>query len=508
MLLSVVHVIYAQNIEFTLEEKQWIKDHPVINFGYEPKWSPYEIYENGEYTGIVGDYVQRIELETGIDMVPIPNMTWEEAIQGLKNGSINMVPCCAITPERKEYLEFTDLYIDDPMVIVTRSDYEYISGLKDLNGQTVALPKSYYTSEIIGEDFPKINILELKGVEDCLEALSFGSADAFVGNLGVISYHINNNGFTNLKIAAPTHYKRNGIAMAFTKDWVIFRGICNKVIRSVSFKEKSEIRNKWISVRYEHGIQWETIVKWSLVGGLFVVLLFAQFYYWNKNLRKENKLRSEVENKLRESLLVINQQYDEKKILLQEIHHRIKNNLQIVTSIMNLRSSTIDDQFVKGVLDEAIERVRSIGLIHDKIYNSKEVNDALVQDYFESLVMEIVSNLYHQDIKTTIKSNITSLDMKMLVPLALILTELLTNSTKYGLKEKKNPELEIDFNLVDGRLVLRYFDNGQWVENSESGNFGTSLINTLTEQLNGNYELNKSTKGTEYLFSFDSSLLS
>tara|TARA_B110000285_G_scaffold72692_1_gene83697 strand:+ start:38 stop:1549 length:1512 start_codon:yes stop_codon:yes gene_type:complete len=503
-----MHVNHAQSIEFTVEEQQWIKDHPIVNFGYEPKWSPYEIYENGEYTGIVGDYVQRIELETGIDMVPIPNMTWEEAIQGLKNGSINMVPSCAITPERKEYLEFTDLYIDDPIVIVTRTDYQHVGGLEDLNGHTVALPKSYYTTELIGSDYPEINISELKGVEDCLEALSFGSADAFVGNLGVISYNINNNGFTNLKIAAPTHYKRNGIAMAFTKDWVILRDICNKVIRSVSFKEKSEIRNKWISVRYEHGIDWVTVMKWSSIVGVFLMILFAQFYYWNKNLRKENKLRSEVENKLRESLLVISKQHDEKGILLQEIHHRIKNNLQIVTSIMNLRSSTIDDQFVKGVLDEAIERVSSIALIHDKIYNSKEVNDVLVKDYFESLVMEIVSNLYHQDIKTTIKSNISSLDMNTLVPLALMLTELLTNSTKYGLKDQKNPELEIDFNLVGGKLELRYFDNGLWVENSESDNFGTSLINTLTKQLNGNYELNKSNKGTEYLFSFDFSLVS
>lgn len=504
ILLSTCSFMFAQSIEFTPEEAQWIKEHPVINFGYEPKWSPYEIYENGEYTGIVGDYVKRIELETGIDMVPIPNMTWDESLRGLKSGAIKMVPCCAITPEREEYLLFTDLYVDDPMVIVTRSDYKYIGGLEDLNGHTIALPKSYYTSEIIGDDYPGINILELEGVEDCLRALSFGKSDAFVGNLGVISYHINNNGFTNLKIAAPTRYKRNGIAMAFTKDWVIFRDICNKVIRSISFKERAKIRNTWISVRYEHGIQWETIAKWSVIIGVFLIALFGQFYYWNKNLRKENKLRSSVEKKLRESLLIINKQHDEKVILLQEIHHRIKNNLQIVTSIMNLRSSTVDDEFVKNILAEAIERVNSIALIHDKIYNSNEFNDIVVKDYIESLVMEIVSNLYHQDIKTEINSNISNLKMNTLVPVALILTELLTNSTKYGLKNIENPILKIDFNLVDDKLKLRYFDNGQWIENVNSGNFGTSLINSLTQQLNGDYKLNKSIDGTEYLFSFDS----
>jgi len=112
--------VSGQKIEFTQIEKEWISKHPIINFGYEPQWAPYEIYENGEYKGIVGEYVKILERETGIDMNPIPNMTWGKAITGLKKGEINIVPCCAITPERKEFLYFSDTYIEDPMVIVKK----------------------------------------------------------------------------------------------------------------------------------------------------------------------------------------------------------------------------------------------------------------------------------------------------------------------------------------------------------------------------------------------------
>lgn len=68
----------SQGIHFTETEKQWIKNHPVINYGYEPRWEPYEIYKDG---GIVGDYVKILEKKTGIKMVPIPNLTWEKSIQ-------------------------------------------------------------------------------------------------------------------------------------------------------------------------------------------------------------------------------------------------------------------------------------------------------------------------------------------------------------------------------------------------------------------------------------------
>src|SRR5690554_3843235 len=95
----------SQEIQFTDIEKDWLKNHPIIEFGYETRWEPYEIYSNGEYSGIVGDYVKIIEAKTGIEMRPIPNMTWDKSMKGLLNGSVMIIPSCVSTPERRKQLE-------------------------------------------------------------------------------------------------------------------------------------------------------------------------------------------------------------------------------------------------------------------------------------------------------------------------------------------------------------------------------------------------------------------
>jgi len=191
---------------FTQSEIEWIKNHPVINFGYEPNWPPYEIYENGVYTGISGDYIKMIEIHTDIDMVPIPNITWQETIKGLQEGEIKVAAIASATKSRKKYLEFTKPHITDPIVIVTRSDFKFISGVDDISDEKIVLPKNYSTIGLLKKDYPNIQIENRKNVKECLYALSTGQADAFVGSLSVVSYYINNYGFSNLKIA-PTHFE-------------------------------------------------------------------------------------------------------------------------------------------------------------------------------------------------------------------------------------------------------------------------------------------------------------
>jgi len=91
--------IQAQ-VDFSEKEQTWLKEHPVINFGYEADWPPYEIYTNSEYIGIVGDYVKLIEEYTGVDMNPIPGITWGQTISKLKSGEIHVVPIAGITEDR------------------------------------------------------------------------------------------------------------------------------------------------------------------------------------------------------------------------------------------------------------------------------------------------------------------------------------------------------------------------------------------------------------------------
>ncbi|MBL4862276.1 MAG: transporter substrate-binding domain-containing protein, partial [Crocinitomicaceae bacterium] len=143
------HRATAQKDYFSTEDLEWIAQHPTIQFGYEPDWPPYEIYTGKDYTGIVGDYVKIIERETGIDFQPIKDITWEESLNKLKTGEIKFVPSCGITDQRKKYLSFTSVIVSDPLVIVTRKDGDFVGGMSYLDGKKIALPKNYYTVEMI-----------------------------------------------------------------------------------------------------------------------------------------------------------------------------------------------------------------------------------------------------------------------------------------------------------------------------------------------------------------------
>ncbi|MDX1651461.1 MAG: transporter substrate-binding domain-containing protein [Brumimicrobium sp.] len=495
----------AQKIEFTPEEQMWIKDHPVVHFGYEPRWEPYEIYEDGEYGGIVGEYVKIIEEETGIDMRPIPNLTWDESMQGLISGTINVVPSCAVTPQREKLFHFTDIYIKDPIVVLTNPEGTYIGNISDLKGKTVALSKNYYTIELVREAFPEIRIIEKKSIAECLESVRRGESEAFIGNLHVITYYTNHKGFEDLKIACPTPFKNTGIALAVNPEFIVFRDIAQKVLSNIPHSRKHAIRSSFIA-QSSDGVFFSTnFTIWAVIIAVAVIIIAGILYYWNKVLRGILKRKKITEQQLKESLVALKKQDAEKKVLLQEIHHRVKNNLQVVSSMIRLQANVNQDPNAVKTLNEAVDRVKTIALIHDKIYKSSEISTINLEEYVRSLYEDIESQYSHEKrIHFRVETGDIRVPVDTIVPLALILNELITNSFKYAFKNTQSPRIEIHFSALSPRgLKMDYHDNGLWFENTESDYFGTSLIEIFTDQLEGDFELNKGEEGTAYSFHFN-----
>lgn len=495
--LFVATRLVAQAEYYTDAERKWISEHPIIHFGYEPNWPPYEMYKGDKYSGIIGDYLEIVSQETGIEFKPIPNITWEESLNKLKTGEIKFVPSCAITEQRKKFLVFTDNIVSDPLVIATRKDAGFISSLEYLEGQTIALPKNYYTLEMIRKDFPKINIIEKSSIQECLKSVSTGEAEAFFGSLGVISYYINSKGFTNLKIASPTRYDDVQISMACTKDWVEFRDIANKALRTLSFKDHSEIRQEWIAVRYEYGINNRT-VRNSILAGLAIIIFVTGFFImWNRSLRKEIQKRKIIEDEMTLLLKQVRQQNDERKILLQEIHHRVKNNLQIIVSMLKLQAAEKENEFN---IDDTINRINSISLIHEMIYKSDNISTDNVSSYFSSLINSIISSqTSEKNIEVTVMADDNNVGLKTLVPIAIILNELVVNSIKHGFADMKTGKISLEFNSNKGSIDMIYSDNGTWQGKESTEGFGTSLIQIFTEQLDGEF-IRDLSSGTTYKF--------
>lgn len=492
---------FSQEIQFTETEKQWIKDHPVINYGYEPRWEPYEIYKSGKYGGIVGDYVKILEQKTGIKMVPIPNLTWKKSMQGLMNGSIMVAPSFVNTQKRSKKFKLTKPYIVDPIVIVSKDISPYFSTINDLKGKTIALPANYYTNYLIKKKYPKIKIKNYNTVEDCFKALISKDVDAFVGNLNVVSYYRNNFGFSDLKIVGVTPFNNNGICLAVNPKWITFRDIADKVFENITPRQEHEIRRKWIGINEKQYLN-SSFFKWTIIILSIALIIVVLIYMRNKSLKKGIEEGRETAENLNRELTISEKETNEKKAMLQEIHHRIKNNLQMVSSMLNLQANTINQEATSQVLKNAANRVNSIALIHNKIYASNNTKTVNLKDYIQSIFQNIHTDYQDEkEIKLEIKSDDINAPMKTIIPIALIINELLTNSLIHAFKNQESPEILIDIKYDSNKdVIITYSDNGTWVENKDTDQFGSSLINIFTEQIEGTYELIKKEKGTTYHF--------
>ena len=196
----------------------------------------------------------------------------------------------------------------------------------------------------------------------------------------------------------------------------------------------------------------------------------------------------------------------EKDILLREIHHRVKNNLQLVSSLLTMQGRSINDVKALEAINEGKSRVRSMALIHQDLYNKENLTGISVKEYIEKLTTELFMTYRIDQGKINLIMNIEDieLDVDTMVPLGLIINELITNSLKYAFPEGNKGELRVSLNEIEGKLRLQVSDNGIGydVGNVEKESFGSTLVNALTEQLDG--ELKTSTTNgttTEIYFS-------
>lgn len=198
---------------------------------------------------------------------------------------------------------------------------------------------------------------------------------------------------------------------------------------------------------------------------------------------------------------------EEKKAMFNEIHHRIKNNLVIISSVLNLQSKRSKNAEFVNSIAEARERINSIARIHEMIYSIPNVEGVVLKKYVEALFQELIKlfNRGDKEIVYSVKSDIRSLDIKTMVPVAMILNELVTNSLKYAFENKPTGEIKFSASIIDDKLIINYSDNGEWRDvgtSSDKEGYGTTLIDIFSEQLGGSYTRNTS-NGTSYSFELE-----
>jgi two-component sensor histidine kinase len=245
------------------------------------------------------------------------------------------------------------------------------------------------------------------------------------------------------------------------------------------------------------------------VSGGFLVLIIIIALYTITEKNKSNQILTIQKADINTQKNLIKQTLKEKDLLLKEIHHRVKNNLQIVSSLLSLKTKNLKDRESIEAIDECKERIHAIALIHQKLYLDKSFAKINMQDYLDDLLKQIGKSLNKEmdDIKILLKTNEIVLNIDTVVPLGLIVSELITNAFKYAFADIKEGKLKVEISEIeDDNFQLLVKDNGHGMQEGfnflESKTLGVEIVQALTEQLEGELSYKSGENGTSIRIKF------
>lgn len=241
-------------------------------------------------------------------------------------------------------------------------------------------------------------------------------------------------------------------------------------------KEINQLEIKELTKRNE-------IVNYILIGLVVIGIAFALMFY------QRTKNKKKVNDTLREKNSIIQHSLEEKEVLLREIHHRVQNNLQFVSSLLNLQGRRVKDEYTLNVLMDCKQRIQSMALIHQKLYQENSLKDINFLSYTQNLLNSLKESYATEsrNVKTLIDVDPIKLDINTAIPLGLILNELIINSFKYAFNEDQDGTLHVSLHKSNSELTLIVEDDGIGlpkefdIESSQS--FGYKLVKSLASKL-------------------------
>jgi len=252
-------------------------------------------------------------------------------------------------------------------------------------------------------------------------------------------------------------------------------------------------------LRTPDDLTYEGIPRYYLLLGFGILLLIAIVVTgWIVSLRRE------VRNKTAE----IQESLDDKEVLLREIHHRVKNNLSIISGLIELQLDGTDDENVKHVLKDSQSRIYSMAMIHEKLYETESLSSIKLDSYLKDLVEAIHGTFVEYNDSVSLKFDLETalLDIDKVVPCGLLINELVVNAFKHAFKENEHGVLTVELEKKDGKVELTVADNGPGLpedfslENTNS--LGCMLISTFAAQLEANTKI-ENRGGANFKFTFN-----
>ncbi|MEQ9310445.1 MAG: sensor histidine kinase [Balneolaceae bacterium] len=273
-----------------------------------------------------------------------------------------------------------------------------------------------------------------------------------------------------------------GVALTFTLIAYLY---INGIIESLVLNPLNELQTLWVTT----GI--------VLFVACAIIVLIMNRYNLEMNLviKKLKKRDDDLLGHL-----------EEKNVMIQEIHHRVKNNLAVVSGLLELQVLNIENSEQKNMLQKSVNRILSIAKVHEMLYQSDDFNKIPLKDYLDELTRTVINSMNSESLDIKYENYIKTefLSVNKSVPLGIIFNELITNSIKYAFRNNRDNLIEITVLENDGVFHAVYKDNGVGIDDFDkatSKSLGFSLINSLLSQIDADYKYHTN-EGFELSFSF------
>lgn len=295
--LSLWLLVLPVKAESLLSEAQiaYLKQKGKISYCIDPNWLPFEaLSEQGKHTGISAEYIRLLQAMLPVPMELHPTSDWPASLQAAKDRHCDLLTLAMPTPTRLEYLAFTKAYLEVPNVVVTTKDKDFIRSVADIPPSSpVGIRAGFGTLELYQQRYPQLKLVPFHDYEQGLLQVQTGHLYGMLGNMGSISYSLQKNSMTNLKIAGRLA-EDTLLSLACRNDDPELLVIFDTLLAQISPEQKQQINNHWLAIRYEQGFDYELF--WQML--LAFVLLISVVSISYLKLKKLNQALIEANSRL------------------------------------------------------------------------------------------------------------------------------------------------------------------------------------------------------------------
>ena len=483
-------------------EKHYLEQKREVTMCVDPDWEPFEkIDADGKHQGIAADLIRLVSQRTGVPIKLIQTSSWKESLEFSKTKKCDILSFLNQTPQRDEWLIFTDSLLVDSNVIITQKEHPYIADLSKLYNETIALPEGTMVEERIKRDFPNLKIIPIKTEEEAMRMVSQKKADLTIRSLIISANAITQEGFLNLKIAGQPSGFDNKRCIGLLKNEPVLRDILNKGVRSITKQEREEIINKhtYIIVQKESDGQ---LLRLTLYGVALLFTILALISLWNYLLRK--KVREEVIKNLEfQEQLFQKAKQAEMGDLIAGISHQWREPLSKLSSLnlitmaklkngLPLDNETILKQSdeIEKTLDFMSVTMQNFLMFYKK--SDKKINFSVVKSIEASLSI-IETKIIDYDVKVQLDGDESLSIYGIENEWMQVWLNLINNAIAIFIERKiMTPNIRI--HITDEKIT--FCDNGEGMDMTKKSNgLGLNMCRNIASKYGASLHLENSSDG-------------